>query len=113
MGMFDNINYETTCPICDNKVSDFQSKDNECCMLNLNPEDVDYFYSSCGKCGCWITFKRECDCSMVRTVRNTIGEEIDHEYTKYFKYSDRNLIDKRLWYQEQIKIYTQKVKEIE
>lgn len=59
MGMFDWINYECVCPVCHGKVDGFQSKDNHCTLASLQPNDVDSFYSDCGKCGCWIEFERE------------------------------------------------------
>lgn len=59
MGMFDHVKYECSCPVCHNKVSDFQSKDGECLLDELEPFQVDYFYGTCGKCGCRLEFEVE------------------------------------------------------
>ena len=55
MGMFDTVNYECVCPLCHNKVTNFQSKNGPCEMLVLEPREVKNFYASC-MCGAWIEF---------------------------------------------------------
>jgi hypothetical protein len=59
MGMFDNVEYETQCPSCNQPLSGFQSKDGPCELLYLKPEDVNTFYTSCKACGTWVEFKTE------------------------------------------------------
>ena len=59
MGMFDCIEYECVCPVCKKKVSGFQSKDRDCILDRMKPQDVDKFYSSCDTCGCWIEYHTE------------------------------------------------------
>jgi hypothetical protein len=54
MGMFDWVNYSCDCPVCGELVEGFQSKDSHCLLDNLNPTDVDNFYTSCDGCGSWI-----------------------------------------------------------
>ena len=68
MGMFDYIDYECVCPVCHNKVDSFQSKHGICELETLKPQEVNNFYSSCKKCGCWLEFTRVCDYSFTRTV---------------------------------------------
>jgi len=58
MGMFDSINYECVCPVCKSKVTGFQSKNGDCQLDTLQPQQVNHFYSLCDKCGCWINFDR-------------------------------------------------------
>lgn len=58
MGMFDTINVKLPCPKCGTMMKDFQSKDNECLLLKLDPSHVDNFYSTCSKCGEWVEFSR-------------------------------------------------------
>lgn len=54
MGMFDYVEYECECPACGTKVEDFQSKDGDCTLDTLQPDEVRNFYSSCKNCGIWI-----------------------------------------------------------
>lgn len=56
MGMFDYIKLEIKCPICEKKVSGFQSKDGTCLMNELEFWEVNNFYSSCSYCSSWIEF---------------------------------------------------------
>ena len=55
MGMFDWVDYECRCDICKAKVTGFQSKDGNCTLDHVSPFTVNEFYSSCSKCGSWIT----------------------------------------------------------
>ena len=59
MGMFDNVNYEMDCPNCGARLTDFQSKDGDCCLGMLELVEVNNFYTSCDKCGTWIEFNRK------------------------------------------------------
>ena len=55
MGMFNYVNYKCPCPNCGTEVSDWQTKDGaDLYMTHVNPSAVDYFYTSCPKCGCWL-----------------------------------------------------------
>lgn len=54
MGMFDEVNYQTTCPDCKIAVKDFQTKDGPCIMKTLEPREVRSFYSTCDQCKRWI-----------------------------------------------------------
>lgn len=59
MGMFDWVNFKCECPECGAEVSGFQTKDLECELQTVEPQLLDHFYSSCGRCGTWIDFYRE------------------------------------------------------
>ena len=67
--MFDNIEYECDCPTCGQRVTDFQSKDGDCALDNLKPEQVTTWYSSCDKCRTWIEFKWVVTHKMVMSFR--------------------------------------------
>ena len=54
MGMFNYVNYECVCPVCHAKVDGFQTKDGELQLDTVEPTSVPNFYSTCGKCGCWL-----------------------------------------------------------
>lgn len=56
MGMYDEVEYETTCHVCGAKVDGFQSKDGECNLDKLQPSQVRNFYSMCPECDEWIEF---------------------------------------------------------
>lgn len=58
MGMYDDVKYETICPVCHAKVDGFQSKDGGCLLDLLKPSQVNNFYTHCQKCGCWIKYTR-------------------------------------------------------
>lgn len=51
MGMFDYINYKAECWKCRSELDNFQSKDGPCELKQLEPDDVEYFYSLCHCCG--------------------------------------------------------------
>ena len=68
MGMYDNINYECTCPVCYNKVEEFQSKSGGCLLHTLEPLQVMNFYGPCDSCGCWLEFLQTGENLYQRTV---------------------------------------------
>jgi hypothetical protein len=57
MGMFDYVQFEDTCPKCNQPLSDFQTKDNDCVLDTLHPQDIERFYTSCEHCNLWIEYK--------------------------------------------------------
>ena len=59
MGMFDYVHMIIKCPRCGEKVSGFQSKSGDCCLRTLEFWEVDYFYSDCEKCECYIQFEKK------------------------------------------------------
>ena len=58
MGMFDNVICEIKCPVCRNKVNDFQTKDGPRLMMNISINNIQRWYTSCFKCGLSIEFKK-------------------------------------------------------
>ncbi len=86
MGMFDYVNYECACPVCQTKVYNFQSKDGDLLLDTVEPAAVNNFYSACDKCGSWIDFtaKNTTGKTFTRTVT---GENYKclHEHTKDVK----------------------------
>jgi hypothetical protein len=56
MGMFDYINVEMKCPLCDNILKGFQSKDGDCDLGTISFKTVNNFYISCDNCNIWIEF---------------------------------------------------------
>jgi len=79
--MYDNVDYECVCPVCKSKVGGFQSKDGECVLDTISPNEVNNFYSSCSKCGCWIEFEAKPTTNYTRYVSGK-GRERIHEHTK-------------------------------
>ena len=62
MGLYDEVNFEMNCPICGQKVNDFQTKDVGCCMSTIEIKDlpgVARFYGGCNNCGLWIEFRKD------------------------------------------------------
>ena len=58
MGMFDWVSYKYKCPYCGKaELTEFQSKDRDCQLKTLKPEDVDSFYDKCPKCKKWVEFE--------------------------------------------------------
>ena len=86
MGMYDEIDYECTCPVCKEKVTGFQSKDGDCLLDTLSPKQVDNFYSNCRKCGCRVKLVKDDESGKYRrTVEgkwNGFRRPILHEHTK-------------------------------
>ena len=82
MGMFDFVDYECACPVCHGKVSGFQTKDKEEPSLDhYTPQEVDNFYSSCDKCGCWVDFERADKINFRRTIEGKADKPTE-QYTK-------------------------------
>ncbi len=76
--MFDYVDYECICPVCNKKVSGFQSKDGNCIMETIDTSKINNFYTVCRQCGCWIEFKRAKDNRFMRTVSGKNGEMPKH-----------------------------------
>lgn len=56
MGLFDTVKYSMNCPCCGETIPDFQTKDNDPCLLEVEPWTVTNFYSGCPHCSAWIEF---------------------------------------------------------
>ena len=54
MGMFDYVDYEWVCKDCGNTTRGFQSKDGECSLRIIKPQDIRYMYTFCESCYEWI-----------------------------------------------------------
>ena len=82
--MYDYVEYECSCPVCNNTVDGFQSKDGDCALEVLQPKDVDEFLSRCKGCGCWISFIRKSETEFTMKVFSTKDnkEIILKEHTK-------------------------------
>lgn len=59
MGVFDNVNFVTTCPNCKKQLAGFQSKSGDPSGKKLEFWQVDEFHASCRNCRTWVgyTFK--------------------------------------------------------
>lgn len=57
MGMFDEVNFEMPCPNCGARLDSFQTKDLDCTMDKVEPDNLREFYTSC-KCGNWVELIR-------------------------------------------------------
>lgn len=69
MGMFDEITYEAPCPWCGATITGWQSKDGECELSTLTPQELHEeahgpegtdpitFYTGCRECGSWVDIK--------------------------------------------------------
>lgn len=84
MGMYDEVDFECTCPVCKSKVTGFQSKSGGCILDTLKPTQVANFYSSCGKCGCWIDFnaKKITNFTMTVTGKKDGKRTVLNEHTR-------------------------------
>ncbi len=67
MGMFDFVRYTANCEKCGEPLKDFQSKDGECLLKVIRPDQEDYFYSICEKCHTWHDFTVDRVC-IVRNI---------------------------------------------
>lgn len=55
MGMYDNVNYKADCFNCGEPLSGFQTKDTDCSLSTVQPEECtdQGFYTDCHKCHAW------------------------------------------------------------
>jgi len=62
MGMFDRVDFEMKCPVCNNKVENFQTKGMGKMMLKFKVSDLPInvsFYSQCNNCKLWIELQKQ------------------------------------------------------
>ena len=83
--MYNYVDYECACPVCHAKVDGFQTKDGDLFFDTVMPERVANFYTSCGKCGCWIEFTRNDAGEWVRTVEGEVKDEKHNPLPEYEK----------------------------
>jgi len=76
MGMFDFVNVSMPCPSCGKKQHSFQSKDFECFLTLIEPDNLGCFYSYCD-CGAWIEFTRPLPNLTQRRERPRTREEVE------------------------------------
>jgi len=62
MGMYDEVRYSDNCKNCGAELTDFQTKDHKNLLNQVEPSQVDNFYTNCDKCDTWheYTVTREC-----------------------------------------------------
>lgn len=53
MGMFDYVNYSAKCQFCGHLLRNWQSKDHDCDLSQLEISQVTRFYDFCHKCQSW------------------------------------------------------------
>ena len=58
MGMFDYVNFQMDCPQCGTRLFGFQTKDTDCELETVEPDETQYFYKGCPRCKAWIEFSR-------------------------------------------------------
>ena len=58
MGMFDDVNFKMACPTCGHVLDSFQTKDADCDLSTVEPDNITNFYCACRNCGSWIEFFR-------------------------------------------------------
>lgn len=58
MGMFDYVNFQMDCPQCGKRLFGFQTKDTDCELETVEPDETQYFYIGCPQCKAWVEFSR-------------------------------------------------------
>lgn len=74
MGMFDFVHYKWDCEKCGKPLTEFQSKDRECIMTTLKPDQIDNFYSVCDHCNTWHEFETNRVC-ISTDIKVTVEEK--------------------------------------
>lgn len=77
MGMFDEVKWESSCPVCGHEVTGWQTKDDVCQLRTFTPKElIDRqewhdmgepfrprkkvsFYADCSTCGSWLEMQIE------------------------------------------------------
>lgn len=72
MGMFDEVKLEKPikCPGCGIETSEFQTKDLDCCLEQVDFRRVENFYHLCQNCKCWIEFQFKTKPPELRTIED-------------------------------------------
>lgn len=92
MGLYNNVKYKCTCPVCNHIVDDFQTKCGDCFFDTVNPEDVDHFYSGCDVCNTWIDVIRDEETGKLEMKTQPDLNEVKHLTKKdMLKYIDAKL----------------------
>lgn len=58
MGMFDYVKADPVTCECGEVISSWQTKDLDCEMEEVSPDEVDNYYALCERCGIWHEFHR-------------------------------------------------------
>jgi hypothetical protein len=105
--MFDDIVYETPCPICGTLLKNWQSKSGGCALGNITPrelwkqqfdpyhrDELDRpgvnFYDNCGACGTWVEVSlREGRLPHSKEHRDRVMDEIKAEGLGLKEFYDR------------------------
>jgi len=74
MGMFDDVNVEIDCPKCGSTLNHFQSKDGNCELEKIDPENVLSFYDFCTVCKLHVSFDRRVSKTPCRNTPYTLAE---------------------------------------
>jgi C4-type Zn-finger protein len=56
MGLYNYVNFETTCPVCQAMIKQFQTKEGECNMDMVDFNQVNNFYAICPNCQTFVEF---------------------------------------------------------
>lgn len=81
MSMFDYIEFNIKCPLCEKDLPEFQTRDLQCTGDKVEFKDCTNFYSSCDYCNAWIEFtfnddytERTIDCYEMKVIPNELDE---------------------------------------
>lgn len=76
MGMFDWVDYETTCPVCWSKLEGFQTTSGDNLLETIPPQGLSNFYTDCSQCGHWIEYINV-GANYIRIIEDQAGKEIE------------------------------------
>lgn len=68
MSVFDNVNFEVTCPNCKKPLTGFQSKSGNPSGRSLEFWQVDEFHATCWHCRTWIEYNLKPDGVQKRSI---------------------------------------------
>ena len=78
MGMYDEVKFKIDCPYCGEPAGLFQSKDGNCTLDILKPEEVDWCYGHCKNCGRHLEYFFEKPESRIKVRDTRYGDVIGY-----------------------------------
>ena len=57
MGLFNYVKFTAPCWKCGAELTEWQSKDGNCWMVTVRPDEVQQFYEQCRECKTWNQYR--------------------------------------------------------
>lgn len=56
MGLYNYVNFQIDCPVCNSMIKDFQTKEGSLTLVTVKFNEVNNFYAICPQCQAFVEF---------------------------------------------------------